>query len=224
MVRSKRISITTDASGAWHAAREGLLVMVVDVIDMSTTLESALDVGAYRVLGASPDFTRAPVRVYPEFIGREAARLAREAGTGIVIVSEPRVGSDEERLDRCRGLVRGIEIEKGCIEAVVPNLGAETPRLAEMRDRVVVAVTDTGGVAFDAAFQEQRDVITGTVARTLAQKGLQPALTAVRRARELVGDKEGIAVVAASRNSQEDILAAQFIASLLVGELPDIQP
>lgn len=35
--------------------------MIVDVIDMSTTLESALDAGAYAVLGSSPDHTTAPV-------------------------------------------------------------------------------------------------------------------------------------------------------------------
>ena len=61
-------------------------------------------------------------------------------------------------------------------------------------------------------------MVTGTVARTLAQKGLQPALTAVRRAKNLMQDKAGIAVVAASRSSLEDVLAAQFIANLLMGE------
>ena len=144
MARFKNIRVTTDASGAQQAAREGLLVMVVDIIDMSTTLESALDAGAYRVLGASPDFTRAPVAVDPEDIGRKAADWAREAGTGIVVVSEPRVGSDQERLARCQKLLRGIESQGGCLEAVVPNLGAETPRITAMEDRIVVAVTDTG--------------------------------------------------------------------------------
>jgi hypothetical protein len=196
-----------------------MLVMIVDVIDMSTTLESALDAGALRVLGASPDLQRAPVRVAPLVVGREAARTAREAGTGIIVVAEPRVGSEQERLARCQQLLQGIEREKGVVEAVVPNLGAETPRLTPMKNRVVVAVTGTGGVAFDAAFQECGEVITGTVARTLLQKGLQPALTAVRRARATVGTREGIAVVAASRNSQEDILAAQFIATLLLNEV-----
>ncbi|HHV76400.1 MAG TPA: hypothetical protein GXX39_03385 [Syntrophothermus lipocalidus] len=219
MVRWKRISVTTDASGAQQAAREGLLVMIVDVIDMSTTLESALDAGATSVLGASPDNARVPVPVCPRVIGQEAARRAREAGTGIVIIAEPRVGSDQERLARCRELLAGIRAAGGQVEAVVPNLGAETPKLVNMENRVVVAVTDTGGVAFDAAFQEKTTVITGTVARTLAQKGIQPALTAVRRARKFLADHEGIAIVAASRNSQEDILAAQFIASLLMGDI-----
>ncbi|ADI01237.1 hypothetical protein [Syntrophothermus lipocalidus] len=219
MVRYKKISVTTDASGAQQAAREGLVVMIVDVIDMSTTLESALDAGAALVLGASPDNVRVPVSVSPDLIGQEAARKATEVGTGIVIVAEPRVGSEQERLSRCQKLLAGIYAAGGKVEAVVPNMGAETPKLVSMENRVVVAVTDTGGVAFDAAFQEQATVITGTVARTLTQKGIQPALTAVRRARKHLADHRGIAIVAASRNSQEDILAAQFIASLLMGDI-----
>lgn len=208
--------VSSDASGARQAAREGLLVMIVDVIDMSTTLESALDAGAWAVLGSSPDLSNAPVKLAPERIGQEASRLAREYGTGIVVVAEPRIGSDEERLARCTKLIRGIEQGKGFIEAVVPNIGAETPKLANMDKKIVVAVTDTGGVAYDAAFVESSLVITGTVARTLAQKGMQPALTAVRRAQERLGEAEGIALIAASRNSLEDILAAQFIANLLL--------
>lgn len=216
MERSKQIIVTSDASGAQQAAKEGYLVMIVDVIDMSTTLESALEAGAAVVLGASPDFTRAPVEVDPEGVGRHAARLAREMHTSIILVSEPRVGTDEERLSRCRKLRQGIEAEGAVIEAVLPNLGAETPKLHDMSGRVVVAVTDTGGVAFDAAFKYSPQVITGTVARTYRHRGIEPALLAVDRARQQIGDAAGIAVVAASRNSMEDVLAAQFIANLLL--------
>jgi hypothetical protein len=191
--------------------------LFVDVIDMSTTLESALDSGAYAVLGASPDFTRAPVAVAPDKIGNEAARKARETGNGIIIVSEPRVGDNDERLARCQKLIRGIEQEKGFVEAIIPNLGAETPRLLEMKGRVVVAVTDTGGVAYDAAFNAGGRVITGTVARTLKHKGTEPAQIAARRAIDLLRDQDpGVAVIAASSNSLEDVLAAQFIANLLL--------
>ena len=80
MDRLKSIIVTTDASGARQAVRENLLAMIVDVIDMSTTLESALDAGAYAVLGCSPDYSRAPVPLDPHKIGQEAARLARETG------------------------------------------------------------------------------------------------------------------------------------------------
>ncbi len=217
MDRFKQIIVSTDASGARDAAREGMLVMIVDVIDMSTTLESALDAGAYAVLGCSPDHTTAPVEVAPEQVGREACRLARECGSGIILVAEPRVGSDDERLARCQKVVQAIEREKGQIEAVVPNIGAETPKLLDMKNRVVLAVTDTGGVAYDAAFQINPRVITGTVARTYKQKGIQPALTAAHRALSMMQKSDqGIAVIAASRNSLEDILAAQFIANLLM--------
>lgn len=218
MERFKQIIVTSDASGAQQAARQGLLVMIVDVIDMSTTLESALEAGALAVLGASPDETRAPVKVDPQRIGRYAAQLARSGDTGIILVSEPRVGSDEERLSRCQKVVKGITAEGGRIEAVLPNLGAETPRILDMSGKVVVAVTDTGGVAFDAAFTESPQVITGTVARTYRHRGLEPALRAVQRARQEWGEAAGLAVVAASRNSMEDVLAAQFIANLMLNK------
>ncbi|MGR6836350.1 hypothetical protein [Syntrophomonas erecta] len=219
MERSKRIVVTTDASGAQQAAREGLVVVIVDVIDMSTTLESALDAGAYAVLGASPDLTRAPVALDPERIGKESARLARENDSGIILVSEPRVGTDKERLARCRKVIRGIEQERGIVEAILPNIGAEIPKMVTMRNRVVVAVTDTGGVAYDAAFMESPQVTIGTVARTYGLRGLDPARQVVRRVEGMIREEDrGVAVVAASRNSMEDVLAAQFIANLLMAE------
>lgn len=219
MAESKRIILATDASGAVQAAGEGLGIVIVDVIDMSTTLEGALDAGAYRVFGASPDFTRAPVKVDPERIGREAGRIARQRGTGIIIVSEPRVGSDDERLQRCQKVMHGLENTGAVIEAVIPNLGAETAKLVDFKDRVVVAVTDTGGVAFDAAYQVTDLVVTGTVARTMVQKGIEPARTAAKRVIKLMEKAQGAAIVAASRNSQEDILAAQYIIEMIRTEL-----
>jgi len=219
MERSKKIIVTSDASGACQAAREGMLVMIVDVIDMSTTLESALDAGAYAVLGCSPDVTRAPVKVSPENIGKEAVRLAGESDAGIILVAEPRVGSEKERIERCQKIIRSIENKKGRIEAIIPNIGAEIPRLVDVSGRIVIAVTDTGGVAYDAAYVESKKVITGTVARTYKQKGIAPALSAVRRVyKTLEKGDPGIAVVAASQNSMEDVLAAQFIANLLLKE------
>lgn len=216
MEKFKRIVISSDASGAYQAAREGLLVMIVDVIDMSTTLESALDAGALAVLGCSPDFTRAPVLVNPEQIGQKAAQLSRASETGIILVAEPRSGTEVERMSRCQKVLKGIEKEKGLVEAILPNIGAETARMADMKNRVVVAVTDTGGVAFDAAYSVSERVITGTIARTLKQKGIEPAWSAVKRAQaHMREDDPGIAIIAASRNSMEDMLAAQFIANLI---------
>ncbi|NLP23718.1 MAG: hypothetical protein GX382_04210 [Syntrophomonadaceae bacterium] len=216
MERFKPLIVTSDASGAQEAARQGFLVMIVDVIDMSTTLESALEAGAIAVLGASPDETRAPVRVDPEGMGRYAAQLAHENRAGIILVSEPRVGTDQDRLQRCNKVMQGISQAGGTVEAVLPNLGAETPRMLDMSGKVVVAVTDTGGVAYDAAFLESPRVITGTVARTYQHRGIEPARRAVERARQEWGDARGLAIVAASRNSMEDVLAAQFIANLML--------
>lgn len=217
MEKFRRIVVTNDASGARQAAIEGMLVIIVDVIDMSTTLESALDAGAYAVLGASPDYTRAPVKVEPYKIGKYAGNLAKEINSNIIIVSEPRVGTDEERINRCQKVMKGIEETGGIIETIIPNLGAETVKLVDFTDKIVVAVTDTGGVAYDAAFVESPQVITATVARTYKQKGVEPALTGVKRAYDTIKTTDtGIAVVAASQNSLEDVLAAQYIANLLI--------
>ncbi|QGT98986.1 hypothetical protein SYNTR_0393 [Candidatus Syntrophocurvum alkaliphilum] len=219
MAKLKRITISNDASGAYYAARENMLVMIVDVIDMSTTLESALDGQAYAVLGSSPDYTRAPVQVSPENIGKEAVRLSKEIGEDIIIIAEPRVGDKSDRLKRCKKLITAIEKEKGNISDVLPNIGAEVAKMTDFKDKVVVAVTDTGGVAFDAAYLQRKRVITGTVARTFKQKGVQPAVTAVNRALSTINEEDnGVAIIAASRNSMEDVLAAQFIYNLLLKE------
>lgn len=224
MEKLPRVILTTDASGAQKAAREGMLVMIVDIIDMSTTLESAIDAGAFAVFGASPDHTKAPVELAPEKVGREAGRLAKENGLDIILIAEPRVGSDAERLDRCRKVIKGIESQKAVIERVLPNAGAEVYKLCDFKNRVVVAVSDTGGVAYDAAFLFARKVFTGTVARSMAKKGIEPALSAVNRVfHDYKAADSGIAVVAASKNSQEDILAARFIYDLLMKQLKEYE-
>jgi len=215
MVTSPRIVSLTDASGARWAAEQGMLVVIVDVIDMSTTLESALEAGALAVLGASPDFSRAPVALDPVKIGRDAAAIAQQADTSIIVISEPRVGSDEERQGRCQRLLAGIAEAGGRLEGIIPNLGAETPRLLSLQRRVVIAATDTGGVAYDAAYQVAPERVTiGTIARTLNMKAREPVQACLERCRQLyeVTGAKGIAVVAASRNSLEDVLAAHYIA------------
>ena len=40
-----------------------------------------------------------------------------------MLVTEPRVGTDEERIARCQKLVASLEREKVSIDAIVPNLG-----------------------------------------------------------------------------------------------------
>ncbi|MGE5381470.1 MAG: hypothetical protein ACM3NT_10450 [Methylocystaceae bacterium] len=216
---SPRIVTLTDASGAYWAAEQGMLVIVVDVIDMSTTLEAALEAGAKVILGASPDFSRAPVTLDPYKIGLQAAAQANNLETSIVVISEPRVGSEDDRARRCLKLLEGIQIGGGRLDGIFPNLGAETPRLIDLKDRVVIAATDTGGVAFDAAFQIAPERVTvGTIARTLGKKGRQPVEACLQRTHQMFKETgaSGIAVVAASRNSLEDILAANYIATQLM--------
>jgi hypothetical protein len=214
------IFVTVNASGAAEAAERGCLIMVVDIIDMSTTLESALDAGALAVYGASPDKSRAPVKLNPEKIGRLAGKMAVANNTGVIIISEPRVGTDEERRARAAKTITGVEAVGAGITAILPNIGAETAKLADFTGKVVVAVTDTGGVAFDAAMEAGAvSVITGTVARTIKKRGTIPARAAAIRAIEEARKWDaGIAVVAASANSLEDILAAEYIARLIIEE------
>ncbi|KNZ70770.1 hypothetical protein Tfer_0449 [Thermincola ferriacetica] len=212
------VNVTANATGAVAAAMMGHLVMVVDVIDMSTTLEAALDAGAVAVFGASPDSSRAPVDLNPEKIGMEAGSIALRNGTEVVLISEPRVGTDEERLQRASKAVAGIKKSGARIAAVVPNNGAETAKLVDFKNKVVLAVTDTGGVAYDAAFNAGAPaVVTGTIARTMQKRGIKPAHDAAARAVEQASRLGvGITVVAATANSLEDILAAEYIARLIL--------
>ncbi|WP_003542523.1 hypothetical protein [Desulfotomaculum nigrificans] len=216
----KHVTLTANASGAAWAAREGLVVMVVDVIDMSTTLEAALDAGALAVLGASPDGAKPPVEVNPAAVGRRAAEIALAAGSSVVLVTEPRVGTDEERANNASRVLQGIHQGGAEVSAIIPNLGAETPKICDLAGRVVVAATNTGGVAYDAALAAGAPaVITGTVARTLKKRGSAPAKAAARRAIEAANQfATGISVVAASANSLEDVLAAEYIMKLIIEE------
>jgi hypothetical protein len=219
MVRGRpKIYLAADASGAVAAARRRQVVLIVDVIDMSTTLESALEAGAVAVYGASPLPHRAPVPVCPGAIGYAAGREARARGTGVVVVAEPRLGSHAERLRRSGAVLAGVRAGGGRVMAVLPNVGKEIPRLFPLGGQVVVAVTASGGVAYDAAFNAAGRVLTGTVARTYQSKGSGPARRAAERALSLAcAEGRDICVVAASRNSLEDLLGAAYIFRLLGG-------
>ncbi|MEG6522611.1 hypothetical protein [Desulfotomaculum sp. 1211_IL3151] len=214
----KLLTLSANASGAVKAAREGMVVMVVDIIDMSTTLEAAIDAGALAVLGASPDTARPPVPLDPEAIGRRAARLALEAASSVVVVTEPRVGSDEERANNAARLLTGVRQGGAEVTSIIPNLGAETAKICSLTNKVVVAATATGGVAFDAAQNAGApEVITGTVARTMKKRGAAPAEAAAQRAIEAAAKHNtGICIVAASGNSMEDVLAAEYIMKKII--------
>ncbi len=212
------VIMSSNASGAVEIAKIGYVVMVVDIIDMSTTLEALLDAGAAAVFGASPDNARPPVPVEPEKIGLAAGRKARQLASDIIVVAEPRIGSDGERRQNIKRVIKGIEQSGAKLGALIPNLGAETPHLLEASGRVVVAATGTGGVAYDAAYTAGAPaVITGTIARTPYKKGSQPARDSARRAIAMARElRTGIGVVAASGNSLEDLLAAEYIAKLIM--------
>ncbi|MDT3698135.1 MAG: hypothetical protein RO469_01805 [Thermincola sp.] len=214
------VILTVNASGAVEAAEAGQVVIIVDVIDMSTTLEAALDAGAAFVLGASPAECRAPVSLFPENIGRCAGELAVSQGTKVIVVSEPRIGNDEERLAKSRQVINGIKAAGAEIDAVLPNAGAEIGKMTDFQGKVVVAVSDTGGVAYDAAVAAGAPaVVTGTIARTIYKKGVEPARAAATRAIRAAKEAgTGIAVVAASANSLEDILAAEYIMKEIIAQ------
>lgn len=212
----QNLIVTTDASGAVLGANLGHLVIIVDVISLSTSLLTAEEGGALAVYGASPDKTRAPVTVNPYRIGNIVALEAKTNNTGIIVVTEPRIGSDDERLKNASKAIKGVRDAGGVIEAVVPNIGSEITKLVDFSEKVVLGVSDTGGVAFDAAFQLGAPLIFGTVARTLKHKGEAPAFLIAKRAVELAKAKDiGITVTAASSNSLEDVLAAEYIAQCI---------
>jgi hypothetical protein len=192
--------------------------MIVDVVDMSTTLESALDAGALAVFGASPAATlrRPPARVCPTGIGYAAGCEAQALGAEVVVVAEPRAGCRNDRLRQAGAVLAGLRAAGARVAAVVPNLGKETPRLHPLEGKVVVAVTASGGVAYDAAFTAGGRVITGTVARTYRARGLEPARRAAVRALTVARqESRDVCVVAASGRSLEDLLAARFLLRLL---------
>ncbi|SFF94117.1 hypothetical protein SAMN05660649_00109 [Desulfotomaculum arcticum] len=214
------VKLGINASGAAEAARNGDVVVIVDVIDMSTTLEAALDAGALAVFGAAPDAAAPPVPINPEKVGLLAGRLAKKKEAEVILVAEPRVGSDEQRLSGITRLCGGLARTAAKVGSVLPNIGAETVRLCDFRDKVVIAATSTGGVAYDAAVQAGAQVVlTGTVARTMSKKGSAPARAAASRAIKHANLlNTGITVVAASGNSMEDILAAEYITKAILEE------
>lgn len=215
---SQILQIGYNASGAAAAALRGDVVVIVDIIDMSTTAEAVLDAGAAAVYGAAPDTAKPPVRVNPEKIGYQAGLHALRELTEVVVIAEPRWGAEEERRVKAQSVLAGIERSGAEVAHILPNIGGEISQLAEFSGRVAVIVSDTGGVAFDAAVQHgASEVLTATIARTQAKKGFAPLNDAVERAVEAARKHHcGISLIAASANSQEDILAAEALAKKVI--------
>ena len=213
------VTVTANASGAVKGAKNGDVVAIIDVIDMSTTLETALEAGAVQVFGACPDGITVPVFVAPDRIGMAAGKRAVEENCNVVIISEPRSGPDALREARCASVIKGVQAAGAKVAAIVPNIGAETANLVDFENTVVVAVTNSGGVAFDAAFQAGAEVFTITVARTLKMKGGEPARKGIDRVCSYaIESGKDICLVAASGNALEDILAAEYIAQRIIEE------
>ncbi len=210
------LKIAYNLSGAVNAVREGQFVVLVDVIDMSTTLETVREAGACGYWGAAPTSKKLPY-VNPYFIGRAAAREAKQKAAKLVVLTEPRSGSDEERRTNALAVLAGFEAENMEAEVILPNIGAETGRLIDWQGKIAVAVTDAGGVIFDAVMQLGGSLTTATIARTMRMKGTETSRVGINRALSLAG-RSGITLVAASSNALEDVLAVHYLAQLMINE------
>ena len=210
--------ITYNASGAVQAALRKDITVIVDVIDMSTTAEAVLEDGALAVLGASPDNIKVPVRVDPIKIGYEAGSIAVKNNTKVIIIAEPRYCNPQKRLNRIQSVKKGLEETGAQLSTVLPNIGAQINQFSDFNDKVVVIVSNSGGIAFDAAYnQGAAKVITGTITRTNAKKGVEPIYSAAKRAIKLANKHTtNITLVAASSNSYEDVLAVDKIAKTII--------
>jgi len=212
-----QVRMAADASGAYQAGKAKDVVVIVDVIDMSTTLECAMENGCLGIYGAASDHVKAPVPTNPENIGFIAGKESVLKLVPIIVVAEPRWGTEKELKKNARRLVSGIEKAGGLIEKFIPNLGLSTVKLCDFQNKLVVAVTESGGTAFDAALNAGGFVLTGTIARTYRKKGIYPALSVAQRAVDAARlQKRNISVIAASANSLEDVLGAQYITQKIL--------
>ena len=208
-MRARTLEIAFNASGAADAGKRGRVAAIVDVVDSSTSAEAALTHGAAAVLGGAPAGVKVPAQVDPGAIGRKAAAIAGPAGTSVVVVSEPRVGTEEDRRQRVLPVLQALRTASVEYE-LVPNQGAELPGLVDVAGRVVVVVSSTGGTAFDAAAcGGAAAVCFATTARVEGRTGWEVADAGVRRVLDLADEhRADVSIVAATANSADDCLAA----------------
>jgi hypothetical protein len=213
------LEVTFNASGAAEAGARGRTVVIVDVVDSSTSAEAALAGGALEVLGASPAGLRVPVPVDPGAVGRRAASIAAKTPTDVVVVSEPRVAMDEERRGQALPVLQALRTA-GVGYELAPNQGAELLRAVNPEGRLVVVVSATGGSAFDAALAAGAPgVCFATTARIEGQTGWEVATAGARRAIEAARQhRSGITIVAASANSTDDVLGSLEVARAVIAE------
>lgn len=214
------LNLAFNATGAVEGARRGDVVVIVDVIDMSTSAEAALEAGAVTIFGASPVGCKAPVNLNPDRIGYLAGKTALKHKTSLIVIAEPRYGEAEERKKRAELGLNGVTRSGAEIGLIIPNIGAEITQLVDFNEKVALFITDTGGSAYDAAYNNGAPaVLTATIARTPLKKGIEPARAGIIRAMEAaVKLNTGITVVAASSNSLEDVLAGEYLMKLIIAE------
>jgi hypothetical protein len=218
-MRARRLEVTFNASGAAEAGSRGRVVAVVDVVDSSTSAEAAMAGNAAAVLGASPAGMTAPVRLDPGAVGRRAAGAAGRLGTDVVVVAEPRVGPEERRRAAALPVLQALTTA-GIRYELTANQGAELGNLVDVDRRVVVLVSTTGGTAFDAALAAGAPAACFvTTARVPGRTGWDMVGAGARRAIALA-DEHGrdLAVVAASANSADDVLAGFEIGRRIITE------
>ncbi len=213
----RSLEIAFDASGAAEAGGRGRVVAIVDVVDGSTSAEAALAAGAAEVLGAAPLGSEAPVALRPKAVATRAAQVALQHGTEVIVVAEPRVGDERERLARVKQILGALEAS-GAHYQVVPNQGSELASMVDLEGRVVLIVTSSGGVAFDAALAGGAPAACFvTTARLPGISGWDVVRMGVERATALADAHGGkLTVVASSANSSDDCLAAFELARALM--------
>lgn len=187
---------------------------------MSTTAESAIEDGAKGVFGVAPFGSNLPARTDYKKVVKLAIDMAKSDNLKIILVTEPRIASDNERLKYVKHIKDEIEEHGVGIENIVANQGIETPKLANLSKKVVIIASQTGGSAFDAATAGGASkVLTGTIVRTMKATGLQNTIKAAKRAIEAAkSHQKGITVVAATANSLDDWHGAKQIAAEILRE------
>lgn len=207
--KKSMVTVAYNLSGALEAVSSGRFIVLVDVIDMSTTAEGLYEAGVGKIWGAAPDNKGNPY-TNPYRIGRTAAAEAKKEQTQVCVIAEPRVGTEEERRKRAAAVLAGIE-DEGCKPAGIwPNLGAETAKFTDWKNKLAVVVSDAGGTIYDAVWQQGGSITTATVARTLNMKGETVINKGIERALEMSAGTP-LTLVAASSNSIEDVLAVHYL-------------